>query len=197
MGAAWISIDSLDKAEAAFEEAREIAPDFTVNLYRLAHTYRLQGRNDKAIGMLKEILEINPDEASAYYDMGMNYQFMRKSHEALEYFAEFKRIVIEEWMEKWPDAPETYSALSVVAARLDDVETSNLMLRKTIEIDSTLHDKLAEVYCAQGKINDALNELEMALQDGYRNLFWLKISPDLQILQSEARYRNMIKKYFQ
>ncbi len=197
LGAAWLSIDSLDKAEDAFEEAREIDPDFTVNLYRLAHTYRLQGRNDKAIGMLKEILEINPDEASAYYDMGMNYQFMRKPYEALEYFAEFKQIVIEEWMEKWPDSPETYSALSVVAARLNDVETSNLMLRKTIEIDSTLHDKLAEIYCAQGKINDALNELEMALKDGYRNLFWLKMSPDLQILQSEARYRNMIKKYFQ
>ncbi len=197
LGAAWISIDSLDKAEAAFEEARQIDPDFTVNLYRLAHTYRLQGNYDKAIGMLREILEINPNEASAYYDMGMNYQFMRKPHEARECFVEFKKIASEDWMVKWPDSPKTYSALSVIAARLNDFETSNLMLRKTIEIDSTLHDKFAEVYCAQGKINDALNELEMSLKDGYRNLFWLKISPDLQILQSEARYRNMIKKYFQ
>lgn len=197
LGAAWISIDSLDKAEAAFEEAREIDPDFTINLYRLAHIYRLQGSCDKAIGMLKEILEINPDEASAYYDMAMNYQFMRKPHEAREYFAQFRRIVSEDWMVKWPDAPEIKIALSVVAARLNDIETSNLMLRKTIEIDSTLHDQFAEVYCAQGRINDALNELEMALKDGYRNLFWLKMSPDLQVLQSEARYRNMIKKYFQ
>ena len=197
LGAAWISIDSLDKAEAAFEESREIDPDFTINLYRLAHTYRLQGNYDKAIGMLKEILEINPDEASAYYDMGMNYQFMRKAQEAREQFAEFKKIAYEVWLVKWPDSPNTYRVLSVIAARLDDIETSNLMLRKAIEIDSTLHDRFAEVYCAQGKVNDALNELELALKDGYRNLFWLKISPDLQILQSEARYRNMIKKYFQ
>jgi len=197
LGAAWLSIDSLDKAEAAFEEAREIDPDFTINLYRLAHTYRLQGNYDKAIVMLKEILGINPDEASAYYDMGMNYQFKREPHEARECFAMFRKYASEEWMSRWPDLPMTYITLSVVAARLNDIETSNLMLRKAIEMDSTLHDRFAAVYCAQGKINDALNELEMALKDGYRNLFWLKMSPDLQILQSEARYRNMIKKYFQ
>ena len=103
----------------------------------------------------------------------------------------------EEWVKKWPDDAGTYVAISVVSARLNDMESSKLMLRKAIEIDSTLHDRFAEVFCAQGKLNDAIDELEKALQNGYRDLFWLRLSPDLQVLQSEARYRSLIKKYFQ
>ncbi len=196
LGSAWICIDSLNKAEVAYEKAREINPNFTINLYRLAHTYRLQGENDKAIGILKKILEISPEEVSAYYDLGINYQSLGNKEEARKYFSAFKKIATENWMKKWPDNAGTYIAISVVSARLNDMESSKLMLRKAIEIDSTLHDRYAEVLCAQGNVNDAIADLEKALQNGYRNLFWIKLSPDLQILQSEARYRSLIKKYF-
>ena len=196
LGSAWLSLDSLKKAEAAFVKAREISPDFTLNLYRLAHTYRLQGGYDKAIGILKKILEVNPGEASAYYDLGYNYQSEGNQEEARKYFSVFRKITTEEWVKKWPDDAGTYIAIGAVSARLKDMESSKLMLRKAVEIDSTLHDRFAEVLSAQGKIYDSLDELEKALQTGYRNLFWIKLSPDLQILQSEARYRSLMKKYF-
>jgi tetratricopeptide (TPR) repeat protein len=196
LGSAWICLDSLNKAEVAYGKAREINPNFTLNLYRLAHTYRLQGGYDKAISILKKIIEINPDEASAYYDLGYNYQSMGNQEEARKYFSIFKKIATENWVKKWPDDAGTYIAISIVSARLNDMESSKLMLRKAVEIDSTLHDRFAEVLCAQGKVNEALAELEKALHNGYRSLFWIKLSPDLQILQSEARYRSLIKKYF-
>ena len=197
LGAAWLCLDSLDKAEVAFLEAREINPDLTVNLYRLAHTYRLKGAYDKAIGILKEILEKNPEEASAYYDSGINYQAMGNLVEARRLFSVFKKIAEEEWIKKWPDDAGTYAAISVVSARLNDMESSELMFRKAIEIDSTLHDRFAEVLCVQGKTNNAVDELEKALQNGYRNLFWIKLTPDLQMLQAEARYRSLMQRYFQ
>lgn len=197
LGAAWLCLDSLDKAEVAFLEAREINPDLTVNLYRLAHTYRLKGAYDKAIGILKEILEKNPEEASAYYDSGINYQAMGNLVEARRLFSVFKKIIEEEWIKKWPDDAGTYAAISVVSARLNDMESSELMFRKAIEIDSTLHDRFAEVLCVQGKTNNAVDELEKALQNGYRNLFWIKLTPDLQMLQAEARYRSLMQRYFQ
>jgi tetratricopeptide (TPR) repeat protein len=197
LGTAWLCLDSLDKAEVAFREAREINPAFTVNLYRLAHTCRLKGEYDKAIGILKEIQEKNPEEASAYYDLGINYQAMGDLAEAHRLFSVFKKIIEEEWVKKWPDDAGTYAAISVVSARLNDMESSKLMFRKAVEIDSTLHDRFAEVLCVQGKTNDAVDELEKALQNGYRNLFWIKLTPDLQMLQSEARYRSLIKRYFQ
>ena len=50
LGSAWLCFDSLSRAAAAFIKAREINPDLPMNLYRLAHTYRLQGRYNEAIG---------------------------------------------------------------------------------------------------------------------------------------------------
>jgi tetratricopeptide (TPR) repeat protein len=197
LGSAWLCLDSLDKAEEEYGKAREINPELTVNLYRLAHAYRLKGDFSKAIGILQKIPEKNPGEASAYYDLGINYQAMGNLVEACKYFSVFKKIAEEEWIKKWPDDAGTYVAISVVSARLNDMEYSKLMLRKAVEIDSTLHDRFAEVLCVQGKPNDAVDELEKALQNGYRNLFWIKLSPDLQILQSDAKYRSLIKRYFQ
>ena len=92
LGAAWLSLDSLKKAEDAFGKAREINPDLTINLYRLAHTYRLKGEYDKAIEILKRILKVTPDEASAYYDLGINYQSLGNLEEARKYFSGFKKI---------------------------------------------------------------------------------------------------------
>jgi tetratricopeptide (TPR) repeat protein len=195
LGSAWICLDSLDKAELAFVKAGEINPGLTINLYRLAHAYRLQGRNKMAIAILKNILEQNPNEASAYYDLGINCQSMGSSGEAKNYFSKFRKIANDIWMKKWPNDAGTYVALSAVTARLNEMDSSRIFLRKAIEIDSTLHDRYAEVFCIQGNINDALVELEKAFLNGYRNIFWLKLSPDLQILQSEARYRNLVKRY--
>ncbi len=70
------------------------------------------------------------------------------------------------------------------------------MLQKAIGIDSTLHDRFAEVLCLQGNVPEALNQLEKALNKGYRNLFWLKFTSDLQILRYDTRYQDLIKKYF-
>ena len=142
------------------------------------------------------IPEKNPEEASAYYDLGINYHSMGNLVEARRYFSVFKKIAEEEWIKKWPDDAGTYIAISVVSARLNEMESSKLMFRRAVEIDSTLHDRFAEVFCVQGNLNSAISELDKAFQNGYRNLFWLKISPDLQVLQSEVRYRNMMKKVF-
>jgi len=146
---------------------------------------------------LKAIQEKNPEEASAYYDLGINYQAMGNLVEARRLFSLFKKIAEEEWIKKWPDDAGIYIAISIVSARLNDMESSKLMFRKAFEMDSTLNDRFAEVFCVQGNLNKAIIELDKAFQNGYRNLFWLKMSPDLQVLQSEVRYRNMMKKVFQ
>lgn len=196
LASAWLCFDSLPKAEMAYKKAMEISPNFTLNMFRLAHTYRLQGNYKEAIGILKKILEINQNETSAYYDLGINYQAMGNPEEARKCFSGFKKIVMEEWMKKWPNDAGTYIALGAVSARLYDIESSEQMLQKAIEIDSTLYDRFAEVLCLQGKAPEAINQLEKALENGYRNLAWLKLDPDLQSLYVEVRYQDLINEFF-
>jgi tetratricopeptide (TPR) repeat protein len=196
LGAAWLCLDSLNKAEIAFNKAREINPNLVLNLYRLAHVYRLQGRYDEAIGILKKIPEIDRNEASVYYDLGVNYQSVGNQKEALKYFSGFKKVVTEEWVKKWPDDAKTHTAMSAVMARLGDMTTSMEMLQKAISIDTTIHESFAEVYCLQGNAPEALKQLEKAFDTGYRDLFWLKLNPDLNLLRYDIRFQNLLKKYF-
>jgi tetratricopeptide (TPR) repeat protein len=196
MGSAWLCYDSLSKAEAAFVKAREINPDLILNLYNLAHTYRLQKKYDRAIPTLKYILKINQDEISAYYDLGVNYQSMGNQVEARKYFLRFKKSAEEEWIKKLPNDAGTYTSLAAVFARLGETDSSMQMLRKAIEIDSAQHYKFAEVLCLQGKIPEATKELENAFKKGYRDLLWIKLTPDLQLLNNDNRLRDLLGKYF-
>ena len=76
------------------------------------------------------------------------------------------------------------------------MESSEQMLRKASEIDSALHIEFSEVLSVQGKMPEALDELEKALEGGYRKLFWLKLNPDWQPLQYDIRFRDLLDKYF-
>ncbi|MCJ7446508.1 MAG: hypothetical protein MUO72_02325 [Bacteroidales bacterium] len=196
LGSGYMCIDSVVKAEAAFRRAREIDPYFILNLFNLAHTYRLQGHYSEAIRILEKIPEIDKNQDAVYYDLGVNYQSMGNQKESNKYFSIYKKIVTEEWTKKRPDAAETYISTGAVTARLGDVESSNQMLLKAIAMDSTLHERFAEVLCLQGRIPEALDELEKALDNGYRYLLWLKMNPDWQILQYDVRFRNLLEKFF-
>jgi tetratricopeptide (TPR) repeat protein len=196
LGSAYLGFDSLSRAEAAFRKAYEINPNFLLNEYRLAHTYRIEGRYNEAIEILKKVQDNNQDAVSATYDLAVNYQSMGNQKEAMKYSSEFRRIATEEWTKTFSDDPETYFAIGAITARLGDFESSRKALVKAIEIDSARHEKFAEILCLQGRIPEALDETEKALEKGYRDIVWLKINPDYQALQNEVRFRELLNKYF-
>jgi hypothetical protein len=79
---------------------------------------------------------------------------------------------------------------------MSDFESSRKALQKAIKIDSTKHEKFAELLCLQGKIPEAIDETKKALENGYRDIVWLKINPDYQALQNEVRFQNLLHEYF-
>ncbi len=196
LGSAWVCLDSLSKAEEAFIRALKINPDLILNLYRLAHVYRLQKKYDKAIAILNRIPEINQNETSAYYDLGVNYQSMGNQKEAYKYFSIYKNAMKEECLKQSIITAESFISIAEVMARLGEIDSSKQTLQKAIIIDSTQSVKFAEVLSLQGKVIEAIEELEEAFENGYRNLLWLKLTPDLQILQYDTRYRDLLDKYF-
>jgi tetratricopeptide (TPR) repeat protein len=196
LGTSWFCFDSLEKAAVNLEKAREISPDLIMNLYRLAHTYRKQGRYEEAVEVLKAVLEEDENETSAWYDMGVNFQAMGRKDDARICFQTFKKSATGIWLDKWPDYSGTYTAIAAVAARLGEMDLSEEMLNKAVKLDSTMHGKFAEVLTLQGKIPEAIAEMENAMKAGYRDYFRLKMTPDLQPLEYDIRYRNLLKEYF-
>jgi tetratricopeptide (TPR) repeat protein len=197
MGSAWFCKDSLNKARQYFLKARELNPYMSLNLYRLAHTYRIGGFHKEAIRILETIIENNEDEIDVYSDIGINYQATGNDAEAHKYYSKFKRIASDRWLKQYPDIAASYSKIGSVHARLGELDSCRLMLHKAIEADSTAHYESATLLCLMGEKPEAIEEIKKALENGYRNLIWLKMNPDLQLLQDDPRFLNLLDEYFE
>ena len=196
-GSALVCYDSLALAEESFRKARELSPAFTFNLFRLGLTYSKIADYDEAINILQEIPRANPEEStSAWYDIGINYQLKGDMTEADRYFTKYREYASDVWMKQYGDSPHTYICLGAVAARTGDRNLSVGMLQKAMEMDSSLHYRFAELFCLQGDIPAAIDQMEKAIANGYRDISWIKLNPDLQALQYDIRFRNMLDKYF-
>ena len=197
LGSSYIWLDSIPEAERAFQRARELNPYFMENMYRLALTYHMQGKYKEAIRILERMIEIRQFDNWTYYYLGINYLKMEDQLNAELYFRQFEDIATQVWMEQFPDIPSTYLAIAKVKAKTGNINSSEQMLHKALEIDSTPSVDYAEVYCLQGKIPEAIDILDSLLQNGYRDLTWLKLDPSLDELRYDARFKELIDKYFQ
>ena len=195
LGSAFVGVDSLEKAEIAYVKAMNLDPDLFLNQYRLAHVYRLRGMYDKAIGVLEEILRINSKETSAHYDLGINYDLMGEREKARNHFLEFRKIA-EQWVDDYPDDPGSFIANGVALTRLGEKEVGWEIGKRGYELDSTIHFRFAQLLAVQDRKSEALDQLEKALEHGYRDLVWLKLHPDLQVLHGEVRYQDLINEFF-
>jgi tetratricopeptide (TPR) repeat protein len=197
LGSAWFCRDSIEHSIRYFRRATEIDPGFNHNRYRLAHAYRRLEKYNEAIAVLEQILQSNPVETPAYYNLGVNYEGLGSIREARNYFLEYRKIAEEKWLKEYPDYYGTYTSLACVAARLDEMEISHRMLKKAMELDSSQYFSFAQVLCVQGNISGTLNQLDLALRNGYRDLFSIKANPDLSSMQFDIRFQNLLADYFQ
>ncbi|RLD69433.1 MAG: hypothetical protein DRI98_10565 [Bacteroidetes bacterium] len=195
LGSGYFTVDDLPKADASFEKARELTPGLTLNLYRLANTKRVLGRYESAIEVLKTIAKLNPQEAPAYYQLGINYQLMGEQEMAETNYRKFKSFT-EQWELEMPDNPVTYLSRGVVLSRLGEMEEGLEVGAGGFEMDTSDHFNYARLLAVQEKKDQAMEQIEMALKSGYRDLCWLKMDPDLSTLQGELRFKQLLNQYF-
>ena len=194
-GSANVAIDNLNRAAIEYTKARELDPNLLLNQYRLAHVYRLQGEYAKAIEVLEDILHINPGEIIAHYHIGINYNLMGESENARNHFLVYKRNS-EHWIDVYPENPLTYITNGLVLTHLGERDSGWEIGKKAMEIDSTIYFHFARLLAVQDRKSEALDHLEKAFENGYRELVWIKLNPDIHLLHEEIRYQELINKYF-
>ena len=196
MGSAWFCLDSIARAVGYYRKVSELNPGFNHNLYRLSHSYYHMGNHAEAVKVLEQIIDRYPGEAPAWYNLGVNYSAMGNQPEARSNFQKFRKIAEEKWINDYPDYYGTYTSLAAVAARLGETEVSRQMLQKAKELDSSQYYAFAGVLCLQGNIPGALENIDLALENGYRDLYMLKANPDLAALRFDIRFQALLDEYF-
>lgn len=189
LGWAFLGKGDLPQAREAFEMALTINPRATLDLYRLGHTYRLEGRYGDARETFLKIPAIDPSESSAFYDAGVVSQLMGDEAAARSYFLRCRRL-IEQLIRDDPKNASNHLDLAVVLARLH--ADADPAADRAIALDPNLHFEYAVLLSVQGRRDEAIRHLQLAVEKGFRNFVWMKIHVDLEPLSTDSRFQKLI-----
>ena len=110
---------------------------------------------------------------------------------AVAQFHKFREAA-ESWVQDQPDYWYPNLALATVLGRLGQIDRArSIVARFSIE-EPDQHFTFAQVLCAEGSWEAALDELETAVAKGYRNYVWLKVNPDFHALRGNPRFLEIL-----
>ena len=195
LGSAYVGFNQLEDAVENFKRSIELNPNLLLSKYRLAHTYRLQRQFEEAIEVLQNIQDTNPNEIPVYYDLAINFRYAGNEAQAQQLFQEYLEKA-EQWKTEFPDYPTTYTSIGVGYTQIGDKQTGWEFGKKAIELDSTFHYDYSIFLSVQEKKDEALYHFEKALENGYRDIVWIKLNSGFDPIRNEPKFIQLIDSYF-
>jgi tetratricopeptide (TPR) repeat protein len=193
LGWAYLGQGDLGQAQAALEKAVALDPKSTLDWYRIGHVHRLRGEYPAASQAFARVLEIDASESPAHYELGVVARLMKDDATANREFGRF-RAVVEQQLRAEPKNAEHYLELALVSLRLGETNQANALAQRAMVMDPTQHFGLATFLSAQGRTDEAIDQLELAIQQGFRNYIWLTMHTDLDNLRDRPRFQALLNR---
>jgi len=124
-------------------------------------------------------------------NLGVLYQLLGDPQSSKRHFEIFRKE-LEKRVRASPEKGDNYLVLGLVLTRLGEKERSWEMGQKAMELDPDQHFLYARLLSVQGKTQEAIDQLELAIQDGFRNYIEMKINDDLQLLHNEPGFKELL-----
>ena len=191
LGWGYLGAGDLAQAQAAMEQALQLNPKSTIDLYRLGSIHRLRGEYPAGEQAFLRVIEVKPDETPAHYEVGVVYRLMKRDADADAHFRQF-RTTLEERVRADPKSPDGYLSLALVSLRLGEPARADALMRKSMAVDPAQHFGLATYWSVRGKRDEAIDQLELAVKGDFRNYIWLTIHADLDNLRAEPRFQALL-----
>jgi tetratricopeptide (TPR) repeat protein len=123
--------------------------------------------------------------------IGITYQLMEKEDEASRRFQRYLAAA-NEGIRAYPKNSGYYLQAGLAYGRLGNFDKAQEMADKAIALNPTGYFSYAQVLSVIGKKDDALRQLELAVENGWTDYIWAKVHVDLENLQEEARFKALI-----
>jgi tetratricopeptide (TPR) repeat protein len=206
LGWAYLGKGEYELAGESFEKALQHNTDpyleylgvgrpYKIDLYRLAHSLRLQKRYAEALAVLGRVKEIYSSDMTVEYQMGIICQLMNDPAAAQDHFMNYRSFLKGQMPPADPNETEIYIQLALVSQRMELFEEAQSAFQKAIAIDPDQHFGSALFYSVQNKADEALQNLQLAIQKGWSNYVWIKVHPDLQNLYGHPRFEALLKEH--
>ena len=192
LAGAYADMKRIGEAEEHFQKAIELKPDYADAYYNIGNLYRLQGKFEEALenyrlaiehapgnaraannvatvlvelGRLEEAeqayldaLVLFPGDGSMHNNLGTLYKVQNRQEDAEK---AYRKV-----LELHPDSPDGLRNLAATVKDLGNVEEGETICLKALELypgDALALDTLANIYMAQGRLDDALERYDAAL----------------------------------
>jgi len=178
-----------DEAIKHYETALELDPfSLQINM-NLATTYYLKGEYERAVNLLNETIELEPNYMPTHFLLALVHIQEKRLEEAI---AEFQLIYkLDE---------EAYLALGfmgyahALAGEIAEAETllnilQDISLRKYVSPYSML-----VIHLALGPKERVFELLEQLYEECNDWLVWLKVSPELEGLRDDPRFKDLLRR---
>jgi serine/threonine-protein kinase len=191
---AYIGADSIDNAIAALGRSLEFDAKFAESLELLGHTLLLRGLYDEALTAYSHLLEVTPDAVEPHYYLGIASELLGQNTRARDHYGRFAPIT--QWrIEDQPENPYYYIDLGIVRTRMGQNDGARSAIAKATAIDSAAHLGYARLGSVRGNASDSIEQIVRAIDGGYRDLIYLKVHPDFQLLRSDPRLNELLDQH--
>jgi protein O-GlcNAc transferase len=191
-GDAHVRKGNLEKAEACYQHAIELDPNYAEAYSNLATTHLKFGRLAEAEASYRRLLQIDPDDADAHNNLGVTLQYMSRMAEAE---ANYRRAI--QINPEHTNAHNNLGAAFLKSGRLTEAEAS---CRRALQINpdnADAHNNLGNTFKEQGRSAEAEASFRRALQinpnnaDTHNNLG--NILKDMsRMAEAEASYQRAL-----
>jgi adenylate cyclase len=135
----------------------------------------------------REALRLEPQFSHAYYHLGRALLLQQRVDEATEAF--------EHILELSPDAGIAHFGLAQAYLSRGQFDNALAESMKGAFGGAVGHFLRCAIHAARGNREDALVELESALDQGFRDFTALDTNPHLESLRSEPRFQQLVRRY--
>jgi adenylate cyclase len=185
-----------DEAEKEFERAIKLNPKLYEAYYFYARTCLLQGKTEKAALLLEKAGEVRPEDyqatvflVSAYKQQNLSSEAETAMHRAME--------LVEKHLRLNPDDVRALSLGGTMLIRLGEMEKAINWGKRALAIDPDepiVQYNGACIYSLAGKIEQALDCFEIAIQLGFASREWAENDIDLDPIRDQPRFQKALKK---
>jgi tetratricopeptide (TPR) repeat protein len=190
---ALMAIGRIEESFAQIEQARELDPASTSILADEGYILFFRGQTARAIDILKQVEMLEPASQSAhvylariYLDQGDSADYLREARQAAELSEDAQALQICAAARKAFASRGTQGMLQTILDRQKSLLAAGRLT----------HYEMAETYARMGQRQQAIDQLEAAVENREMNILVLGQDPALNCLHGEPHYqalRNKVK----
>jgi adenylate cyclase len=182
------------EARREFDTALKLNPMLYEAHYFYARACFAEGRVEEAVTHYRDAARVRPEDYQAVFFSVQALMKLGRRDEAMEAVRQSLRLM-DAHLDLNPDDARAWLLSAAALMRLNEREQALERARRALAIDPDdvlVQYNLACVYALAGLSNEALDHLDIAVQNGFRQRGWLENDSSLDSVRSDPRFEKIV-----